>query len=180
VSLVTTYDPPRKRRKRSVRVPPPEMQRARAEALALRELGWSYEAIGEKQGVNIRTAWSRVRAALHAMIEEPAKRVLQIEVRRLDRLYKLAAHKAEVLGDPEAIDQCLRISIRRGKLLGMDALNDKEKGPVSPTEGLVDIPPSMPPAAVRAVLEALLRWEMDPGKKLRLEQALKGLGSLGA
>lgn len=153
----------------------PSAIRGRIEALKLREQGHSYRQIADLLGISVRAAWGRVQMALRALMQEPAEAVLKIETARLDTLYRLASMKAEKLGDAQAIDQCLRISIRRGKLLGLDAADKKEIKTV-PSDPLMDIPPEMPAEAVRAVLEALLQWELDAGKKHRLQQALVAIG----
>ncbi|RKN61873.1 hypothetical protein D7231_31875 [Streptomyces klenkii] len=121
----------------------PETARRDAEAAALRARGLSYRQIADELGVARTTAHEMVERALQAIVQEPAEQVRQLELDRLDHMYRSAlgvlerrhvtvsqgrivkADDGEPLEDDgpvlQAIDRMLRIQERRARLLGLDA-----------------------------------------------------------
>jgi hypothetical protein len=116
--------------------------RRRAQVMQLRLAGQSFEEIGDQLGISDTRAHQLYQDALDRTIKEPAGRVRQLELRRLDRL-ELAASKVlagkhlvvqggkVVHGDDDqplvdqgpvlqAINTLLRVAERRAKLLGLD------------------------------------------------------------
>ena len=96
----------------------------RIESLRLRKRGLTYSQIGEKLGVSSRTAYGDVKTELEKIrkvCSEEAELVREIELQRLDELWRVA-NTAALKGDLKAIDRCLRIQERRAKLLGLDAV----------------------------------------------------------
>lgn len=95
------------------------MQRARA--IALREGGMSYRAIGEALGVSKQMAHRHVRRALEdvtAKTRDSAERVRQLELLRLDALVR--SHWAK-RGEVDHARLLLSVSARRARLEGLDA-----------------------------------------------------------
>jgi len=58
---------------------------------------------------------------IRKVCSEEAELVREIELQRLDELWRVA-NTAALKGDLKAIDRCLRIQERRAKLLGLDAV----------------------------------------------------------
>jgi Zn-dependent oligopeptidase len=96
-----------------------ERERRRADALELREKGYSYRAIATELGVSLDTAHQDVKTAMAAITKEPAETVLALELARLDE-YEKRLRKAIEDGDLDRIDSALRVQARRAKLLGLD------------------------------------------------------------
>jgi hypothetical protein len=96
-----------------------EREYRRAEALELREKGYSYRAIATELGVSLDTAHQDVKTAMAAITKEPAETVLALELARLDE-YEKRLRKAIEDGDLDRIDSALRVQARRAKLLGLD------------------------------------------------------------
>lgn|SRR5690242_2331270 len=98
------------------------------QALALRKEGASYEAIARQCGYASRSgAYQAVQRELRRMMQEPAEDVRQLELARLDDLYRAMAPKA-LKGDTWSVDRCLKIMERRAMLLGLDAKPDAGMG----------------------------------------------------
>jgi hypothetical protein len=113
-----------------------EVERAerRRRALQLREAGYTYAeiatALGWKQA---KTAEVFVKRALRLTYQEPADRVRQLELNRLDRLMRgiwtraigrpASGNQPEVPPDLDAIDRVLKLMGRRARLLGLDVQN---------------------------------------------------------
>jgi hypothetical protein len=92
-----------------------------AQALELRAYGASYQYIADTVGYESRAgAWKAVDRALQDLIEEPARKVKQIELDRLDRML-IGLFPRAVAGHVGAVDRVLHIMDRRAKYLGLDA-----------------------------------------------------------
>jgi hypothetical protein len=91
------------------------------EALRLRQVGLTYDAIAARLGYATRaSAWHAVHAALAATLQEPAEGLRELELARLDRL-QLALWPKATAGNLRAVDRVLAIMRRRAALLGLDA-----------------------------------------------------------
>ena len=96
-----------------------------ARALELRSMGWTFRAIAEATGVDVKTAFRDVSDALADHREsyaETAANVRTVELARLDRLWRRAE---DMLADGDAdgakaIAAAIRIMERRARLLGLD------------------------------------------------------------
>ena len=98
------------------------------QALTLRKAGASYEAIARQCGYASRSgAYQAVQRELRRTMQEPAEDVRQLELARLDDLYRAMVPKA-LTGDTWSVDRCLKIMERRALLLGLDAKNDAQAG----------------------------------------------------
>jgi arginyl-tRNA synthetase len=90
-------------------------------AVELRKAGLGYQEIADQIGyTHASAAYKAVRAALRALVKEPAEEVLALELARLDAMLAgiwLDARKGNVL----KIDRALKIMQRRADLLGLDA-----------------------------------------------------------
>lgn len=115
-----------KRKKR--RAPTIQVTDRRVECLELRRQGLLYSQIAAKLGVSEGTAWRHVQQGIAAIIAEPAKAVLAIELQRLDTMFQPQYEKATELGDGQACVSCLRIMERRAKLLGLDVQERSQAG----------------------------------------------------
>jgi len=92
-------------------------------ALEMRALGHTYQQIGEALGVHQVTAHGIIKrrmAALNEKISESAEQVRQLELARLDDLFRRAMAAVEA-GNVNAIDKALRVCESRRRLLGLDA-----------------------------------------------------------
>lgn len=117
---------------------PKTLSRKRRERIAtvldLRKQGLTYDEIAEQTGASKTSVYEDFRIGIHYAIKEPAEEVLQLELARLDAMFKTAFEIAthEVItrfddGDIElnsdqqlrAIDRVLRIMERRDVLLGI-------------------------------------------------------------
>jgi hypothetical protein len=109
-----------------------KMRARRLEALNLRTRGLSYEEIAEAMSCSRTAAHRYVTKAVDALETPVAERVLRLELRRLDRLYRAAeagvdgseTERDGVLmreGAPQFISAALGVMARRAKLLGLDA-----------------------------------------------------------
>jgi len=137
-----------KRRKR--RLPALSVTDRRAECLELRRQGLLYAQIGARLGIGAATAWRHVQLGIAAIIAEPAKAVLAIELERLDTLFQPQYEKATTLGDGQACVSCLRIMERRAKLLGLDVQERSQAG------AAMGLAPNAPREEAIAVAEAFL------------------------
>lgn len=97
------------------------------QALELRKAGATYEAIARQCGYSGKgAAYNAVQRELQRTMQEPADDVRQLELLRLDDLYRAMIPKA-LRGDKDStwyVDRCLNIMDRRAKLLGLDARPD--------------------------------------------------------
>jgi hypothetical protein len=94
-------------------------------ALEMRKFGYSYSQIGEHYEITEQAARSLVKSAMEQAIKEPGQEVIDLELQRLDQLYRLA-FAAAVGGDTDAINKCLGIMQRRSKYLGLDTPEKRE------------------------------------------------------
>lgn len=92
-------------------------------SLEYRKLGATYKQIGDKLKMTEEGARQCVLRGLRKMqaeIAESAHEVRQIEIERLDAMWRAVYEKA-TNGDYKAIDQCLKIMERRSRYLGLDS-----------------------------------------------------------
>jgi predicted transcriptional regulator len=94
-------------------------------ALEMRKHGYSYEQIAEHYECSPAAARSLVKTATEKAIKEPGQEVIDLELSRLDQLYRLSFNAA-LAGDTDAVSKCLSIMQRRAKYLGLDAPEKKE------------------------------------------------------
>src|SRR6516164_2061725 len=94
------------------------LRRRQSEALRFREQGYNYEQIARHMKTNPSTVYRWVVAAMNRITAEPARRVLALELRRLDDLQS-GIYVNALGGDPVSIRLYLDISDRRAKLLGL-------------------------------------------------------------
>jgi hypothetical protein len=92
----------------------------RAKALQLRLDGEPYESIAATLGVDTMTAYNDVVQALRLSIKEKAEEVLDVELKRLDKLHASLWREFNA-GNLDLSDRILRVAERRSKLLGLDA-----------------------------------------------------------
>ena len=113
------------------------------EALSLRLVGLSYDAIDERLGFANRSgAFRAVQAALKKTLQEPADELRTLELERLDSMLLPMMAQAKK-GNQGAVDRVLRIMERRAKLLGLDAptkqeITGSDGGPVVIAIGGID------------------------------------------
>src|SRR6516225_3421427 len=94
------------------------LRRRQSEALSFREQGYNYEQIAKHMRTNPSTVYRWVVAALDRITAEPAKRVLELELRRLDQL-QTTIYADALQGDLRAQQMYLRIADQRARLLGL-------------------------------------------------------------
>lgn len=94
--------------------------RRRTEAVSLRLAGLSYEQIGERLGIEPRSAASLIRRSLRSVESATAEEQREVENARLDRA-QAAIWTRVVEGDLKAVDTFLHLSKRRAALNGLDA-----------------------------------------------------------
>lgn len=91
------------------------------QAIELRIAGATFQQIADTLGYGSPSAASKaISSGLTRMLQEPAEKLREIERERLDRA-QAAIWKRVLGGDEKAIDAFIRISKRRGDLLGLDA-----------------------------------------------------------
>jgi hypothetical protein len=122
----------------------------RVACLELRRKGMRYEEIGQALGIGESTAWRHVQQGIAAILAEPSKAVLAIELERLDGLFVPQYAKATELGDGNACLACLRIMERRAKLMGLDVQERDQRG------AAMGLKPDAPREEAIAVAEAFL------------------------
>ena len=89
-------------------------------ALELRLSGKTFQAIADELGCSKHTAHRLVEQALDATIKEPAARMREMELHRLDGMFAGFWPTAQK-GDPVAAAGCLKIMEHRARLLGLYA-----------------------------------------------------------
>lgn len=89
-------------------------------ALELRLAGETFQSIADKLACSKHTAHRLVEAALEATIKEPAERVREMELHRLDGMFAGFWPQAQ-RGDAVAAAGCLKVMEHRAKLLGLYA-----------------------------------------------------------
>ena len=100
-----------------------------AQALALRQRGYTLRRIAREMRISVGTAHNYVSQALAAIDGEIDERARDVRRMELDRLDDAVSHVYEVFDDPEAshgdrmaaIDRLVRVSKRRSELQGLDA-----------------------------------------------------------
>lgn len=96
----------------------------RAEALELRAMGYSYQAIADEVGYGSRgAAHKAVAQELRNIPREAAEQAREMELGRLDDL-QMAAMNGAMAGDLFAIDRVVKIIESRARLLGLYNLPD--------------------------------------------------------
>lgn len=91
------------------------------EALRLRLMGKSYQAIADEMGyANASGAANAVKRALDRTVREPADELRQMAVQRLDAMLEPLWRRI-ANGDPRAVEVAIKLEERRAKLLGLDA-----------------------------------------------------------
>jgi hypothetical protein len=118
-----TIGKPRKRNRQTTKnshTSPLEIERLNkiAEALRLRQKGYSFADMAAYFDVNVSTAHDWVRKGMAGIIEEPARAVLQMELSRLD-IMQSGVYEHAAGGDIPAIDAMLRIMQMRARYLGL-------------------------------------------------------------
>ena len=107
------------------------------QALDLRKAGATYEQIARSCGyAGPSGAYQAVQRELQRTMQEPADDVRQLEIMRLDDLYRAMVPKA-LKGDTWSVDRCLKIMERRAALLGLDI---KPEANMGAQLGLVAVP----------------------------------------
>ena len=114
-----------------------EVAQHRGEALEYRKMGYSFDAIGQAMGVSTPRAHQLVTEGLRTVLLEPAEEVLKLELVRLDDLL-VGSWEAAAKGDPQSLQNVMRILERRAKVLGIDApikqeLSGTDGGPIKVT-----------------------------------------------
>lgn len=94
-------------------------------ALELRLAGDTFQSIADKLGCSKHTAHSLYEKALDATIKEPAARIREAELLRLDGIFA-GFWPAAQRGDPVAAAGCLKVMEHRAKLLGLYAVGKME------------------------------------------------------
>jgi hypothetical protein len=92
----------------------------RRDALLLRLAGAGYAEIARLLHCSRTTAMYHVERALKDAWRDPVEQLLRLELGRLDRL-QLGVWQKALAGDVEALDRVLKLMARRAKLLGLDA-----------------------------------------------------------
>lgn len=106
---------------RRPRKPPLAQLETERRALELRRAGVTFDAIADSLGFAHRSGAHNAVARALARNPEPAgEDVRALEVDRLDRML-VAVWQRAMTGDSKAMDQALKISERRARLLGLDA-----------------------------------------------------------
>lgn len=100
--------------------------------LRMRRAGASYASIAAKLGVSAHTVYEKVKSALDAAPVEEATMLRAIEAQRLDYL-ELKLQPLLEEHDVRAIQQAIRLSESRRKLLGLD-LPEQHEVKISTTE----------------------------------------------
>ena len=92
-----------------------------AEALRLRLAGHTYAALAEMLDyANAGHCQKQIAKCLLEITREPAKELMELELKRLDEMFIPAYTRAIAGGGPKAIQSCLHIMERRARLLGLD------------------------------------------------------------
>jgi AcrR family transcriptional regulator len=97
-----------------------DLDRRRAKCLELRIQGMSLRDIAKRVGMHHSSVAEAIEAELAQLTREPAERLREVELERMDVLMKAAWDTAKD-GDLNAIDTVLKVMARRAKLLGLDA-----------------------------------------------------------
>lgn len=131
------------------RMPSLTLTDRRVACLDMRRKGLRYAEIGAALGVSEVTAWRHVQQGIAAIITEPAKAVLAIELERLDGLWVPQYARATETGDRDACLACIKLMERRARLLGLDVQKEPGSGPGG-------LKPDAPRAEAIAVAKAFI------------------------
>jgi len=94
--------------------PPLEIAARRAEAARLRGEGWAYRDIAKELDIDVHTAHDDVKAAVKAIVREPAEDVMALELQRLDaELVRLNGLEESV----RAVLEAKHYTISHGKII---------------------------------------------------------------
>lgn len=126
------------------------------QAAALRARGLTYAAIGERLGMSTSSAHEAVQRALRDAVAEPGEAVRQLELERLDYLYRRALDIAE--REHVAISNGRVVGRRTGEV-------DEEGDPIY--EDVLDDAPEL------AAIKTLLQIQERRAKLLGLDSATK-------
>ncbi|WP_343955357.1 hypothetical protein [Nonomuraea longicatena] len=93
----------------------------------MRLAGMSHDAIARQLGIKggayaVSKDMTRALAAAAKAQQESSEQLLEIEIRRLDRLMQALWPKA-LDGDVKAVEACEKLITRRSYLLGLDQMN---------------------------------------------------------
>jgi len=110
----------------------------RLKAFAMRKRGYTFEQIGDALNISRQAAHKLVDnyiTEMEALTDEEAKKLIKIELSRLDDLmtvaYNSAMNDKETPGNRlKAIDRVLKVMERRSNMLGLDA--PKKIAPTDP------------------------------------------------
>ena len=108
--------------------PPTDVEERKAIAVNMRKEGHGYREIGERLGVNVKTAYGYVQSALMELKEQTemdVETIRDLELERLDALLNKAWGGVKT-GDVSSIMTALKILERRAKMLGLDAPDKQE------------------------------------------------------
>lgn len=143
-------------------------KRERANRYAdMRLKGWALSEIAVREGVTENTVTkllNEVLAELNARTLGYAYGVQQMELERLDRLWRAAFEQAEA-GELAAVDRCLKIMERRSNLLGLDAPKHQVHHVAQQEDDSQrekDITPVQTPGDLEQLGDALRRIGYDP------------------
>lgn len=121
------------------------------QALELRLSGFSYSQIAEKLGYSSRAAaFKAVSNAMKRTLREPAEKVRELELDRLDELLKSLWYYR---GRVDYVDRILKVMERRARLLGLDAPERFEKVLNPEEEKLAKLSDDERAARIAAILE---------------------------
>lgn len=111
----------------------PTMTKARRErcarALQLREQGATYEQIASTLGISRTQAYNDVQDSLREITRDDADAVLDMELRRLDRLWQVVYRDA-LEGNLKAVDRAISIHDRRARLFGLYTIKHEVNGEI--------------------------------------------------
>lgn len=106
-----------------------------ADALLMRQQGYSYESISDALSLTIAQVSKAVRRGLaryRAEAKESARNIVELEVNRLDYLMQEALSHVRA-GDLDGIAVALKVQERRSRLLGLDGafkVEPKKQAPI--------------------------------------------------
>jgi hypothetical protein len=102
--------------------PGEDAENAKKAALAcdLRCDGMTYAEIATAMHVSASTAQRLVERGCYAIMEEPGRRALAVELRRLERMHRGLVAAGAFEGDGRTVIAAMKVGERRAKLLGLD------------------------------------------------------------
>lgn len=104
-----------------------EVAERRAKIVQMRLAGMSHDAIARQLGIKggaraVSKDMTRALASAAKAQQESSEQLLDIEIKRLDRLMQALWPKA-LDGDVKAVEACEKLITRRSYLLGLDQMN---------------------------------------------------------